>query len=217
MTGTMRVDIPLAEQVASLEEGYASLLLENKQLGEEMQAMIKQVRELEDQQAITRQAYQNLLHEKDTAIKGLDDIVQEKLVEIKSCHETIRHSNETITRLNEALADARECNDRLDARLERESQRQQRTAPTATSVRIEGGCECDHPGPFDRHNRCQKCGNVYVKPFDQAKAPIPPTFGEVQLAKSIYHNPYYMAIRQLLTFEGKRVLDVLLKLDGVSD
>jgi hypothetical protein len=238
----------ISQHVASLEDGYASLLLENKQLGEENQSLTKAVRELEDQQAITRQAYQNLLHEKDTTIAGLDETVAAKLKHIEL--------------LDKALAQAKEANATLDHRLELMGRR------TATSVRIEGDkdrdnplgagpsdqskaynsstCDCDDPGPYDRDNRCTKCGRKYAAPNplgdpglshpyeahdlgridDMANAvgkagttatPIPPTFGEVQLAKSIYHNPYYMAIRQLLTFEGKRVLDVLLKLDGVSD
>jgi hypothetical protein len=215
MNATTTTTDTLSMQVASLEDGYANLLEENRDLGNEVQALTKAVRELEDQQAITRQAYQNLLHEKDTTIAGLDEIVAAKL----------KH----ITLLDEALAQAREANATLDHRLELMGRQ------TATSVRIEGlrepwgnshTCDCDNPGPFDSKNYCTKCGRRYVvpnpmgdpglsHPYETAN-PVP-TFGDVQLAKSIYHNPYYMAIRQLLTFEGKRILDVLLKLDGVSD
>jgi chromosome segregation ATPase len=218
--GTTIMSKTISQHVASLEDGYASLLLENKQLGEENQSLTKAVRELEDQQAITRQAYQNLLHEKDTTIAGLDATVAEKLAEIKACHETIRHSNETIKGLDAALAQARECNATLDHRLEQQGRR------TATSVRIEGWdkqdnmvransstCNCDHPGPFDSRNYCTKCGRKYNAPDPGLK------FGEVQLAKRIYHNIHYPAIRALLGYESCRVLDIVLDLDqpGVSD
>jgi hypothetical protein len=255
-----RDEVPtVAEQVSSLENGYADLLLENKALGESIQLLTKQVHELEDQQAITRQAFQNLLHEKDTTIAGLDAIVQEKLVEIKSCHDTIRSSNETIkakdgvikynmgvidtlndkiVELNmatqakdKAIEQLRECNDRLDHRLELMGRH------TATSVRIEGDkdrdnplsagpwssdqskaynsstCDCDHPGPFDSRNYCVKCGRKYNAPNPGLK------FGEIQLAKRIYHNIHYPAIRALLGYETCRILDIVLDLDqpGVSD
>jgi len=180
--------LTLGEQVESLERGYADLLHENKELSE--------------QQDITRQAYQNLLEEKDATISGLDDIVQEKLKEIQSCNEIIKTREATIASMGTALAQAKECNDRLDHRLERQNRR------STASVQVGGG----DPGlshPYEAHD----LGRI----DDMAKAPIPPTFGDVQLAKSIYYNPYHMAIRQLLTFEGKRILDVLLKLDGVSD
>jgi len=239
----------ISQHVASLEEGYAELLLENRKLGEENQSLTKANHELEDQQGITRQAFQNLLHEKDTTIAGLDDIVQEKLAEIKSCHDTIRSSNETIkardgvikynmgvidtlngkiVELNmatqakdKAIEQLRECNATLDHRLEQQGRR---TAPTATSVRIEGWdkqdnmvragtCDCDHPGPFDSNNHCVKCGRKYTAPNPGLK------FGEIQLAKRIYHNIHYPAIRALLGYESCRVLDIVLDLDqpGVSD
>jgi len=216
-----RDEVPtVAEQVSSLENGYADLLLENKALGESIQLLTKQVHELEDQQAITRQAYQNLLAEKDGTIAGLDAIVAEKNAEIKACHETIRHSNETIKGLDAALAQARECNARLDHQLEQQGRR------TATSVRIEGWdkqdnmvransstCDCDHPGPFDSNNHCVKCGRKYNAPNPGLK------FGEIQLAKRIYHNIHYPAIRALLGYETCRILDIVLDLDqpGVSD
>jgi uncharacterized protein (DUF3084 family) len=170
-----RDEVPtVAEQVSSLENGYADLLLENKALGESIQLLTRQVHELEDQQAITRQAYQNLLAEKDETIKAKDDI---------------------ITRLDKALAQAKECNDRLDHRLELLGRR---TAPTATSVRIEGD-GLSHP------YETSSAGKV--------------TFGEVQLAKRIYHNIHYPAIRALLGYETCRILDIVLDLDqpGVSD
>jgi len=231
----MSKTITMAQQVASLEDGYASLLLENKQLGEEMQALIKANRELEDQQAITRQAFQNLLHEKDTTIAGLDEIVAAKL----------KH----ITLLDEALAQAKEANATLDHRLELMGRQ------TATSVRIEGDkgagpwsddrskaynplgdpglshpyeahdlsrisdmntagkansatCDCAHPGPFDSGNYCVKCGRKYNVP-DAGKV----TSGEIQLAQRIYHNIHYPAIRALLGYEACRVLDIVLDLE----
>lgn len=202
----MSKTITMAQQVASLEDGYASLLLENKQLGEENQSLTKAVRELEDQQAITRQAYQNLLHEKDTTIAGLDETVAAKLKHIEL--------------LDAALAQAKEANATLDHQLEQQGRR------TATSVRIEGWdkqdnmvransatCDCDHPGPFDSKNYCVKCGRKHNVPDPGLK------FGEVQLAKRIYHNIHYPAIRALLGYESCRVLDIVLDLDqpGVSD
>jgi hypothetical protein len=186
-------------QVASLEDGYANLLEENQNLGNEVQALTKAVRELEDQQAITRQAYQNLLHEKDTTIAGLDEIVAAKLKHIEL--------------LDKALAQAKDANATLGHQLEQQGRR------TATSVRIEGvransaTCDCDHPGPFDSRNYCTKCGRKYNAPDPGLK------FGEVQLAKRIYHNIHYPAIRALLGYESCRVLDIVLDLDqpGVSD
>ena len=230
----------ISQHVASLEEGYAELLLENRKLGEENQSLTKANHELEDQQGITRQAFQNLLHEKDTTIAGLNETVAAKL----------KH----ITLLDEALAQAREANATLDHRLEQQNRR------TATSVRIEGDkgagpwsddrskaynplgdpglshpyeahdlgrisdmntagransatCDCDHPGPFDSRNYCVKCGRKHNVPDPGLK------FGEVQLAKRIYHNIHYPAIRALLGYESCRVLDIVLDLDqpGVSD
>lgn len=101
----------VAEQVASLEEGYAALLMENKNLGE--------------QQEITRQAYQNLLAEKDADLKTSNEIImaRDRVIQAKLKH---------IERLDEALNHAKECNDRLDHQLELAHR------PTATSVRIEG-------------------------------------------------------------------------------
>jgi hypothetical protein len=189
----------LAEQVTSLEEGYAELLQENGQLGE--------------QQEITRQAYQNLLHEKDEVIKARDKVIQDNVEVIKA---KLKH----IELLDEALAQAREANATLDHRLEQQNRRTTSTVSTGSGdpglshpVANSSTCDCGHPGPFDSRNYCVKCGRKHNVPDPGLK------FGEVQLAKRIYHNIHYPAIRALLGYEACRVLDIVLDLEqpGVSD
>jgi len=134
MNATTTTADTLSMQVASLEDGYANLLEENQNLGNEVQDLTKAVRELEDQQAITRQAYQNLLAEKDGTIAGLDATVAAKL----------KH----ITLLDEALAQAREANATLDHRLEQQNRRTTGTVSTGS-----GDPGLSHPYEAERLER----------------------------------------------------------------
>jgi hypothetical protein len=171
------------------------------------------IREAGDQQAITRQAFQNLLDEKDTDIKTSNEIImdRDRVIQAKLKH---------IELLDEALAQAREANATLDHRLEQQNRRTTSTVSTGSGdpglshpVANSSTCDCGHPGPFDSRNYCVKCGRKHNVPDPGLK------FGEVQLAKRIYHNIHYPAIRALLGYEACRVLDIVLDLEqpGVSD